>query len=115
MSLLSYGVVGAAAAALAYVTRLLGPKVRAGDTVLAGVDAAGFGLQLSPILGQAPFMLVQVSHVAPEGVYGSIVGAGVPMASGAVQVTRLTPFPAPPQQMGPVAFTSLSDRSWKAA
>lgn len=105
--------VGAGAAALAYVARLIGPKVRVGDTKLVSVDAAGFGMQLSPVLGPAPFFLFEVSQVSPEGAYGRIVGAGAPTGAGTdlVRVTRTKPWPEAPQQMGPI--TVFAPNRWQ--
>ena len=112
MKALLYGV---AAAGIAYVTRLVGPKIRKGDIKLVTVANAGFGSQLSPIVGQAPFFLYEVTQVSQEGYYGRIVGVGVPTGAGTdlVQVTRTTPFPAAPQQMGPISEAAFAANRWQ--
>lgn len=107
---------GAAAATVAYATRIIGPKIRVGDVKL--VSTAGLyqeGTQLTPqtvtgLIGAAPFFLFQVADVRPEGAYGALLGAGVPMGVGTdmVQITRGTPFPT-----GPVPEGAFATNRWQ--
>lgn len=115
MDLLGIGLVGAVGAAVAYGTRLLGPKVRAGDVKLVSTAGLYNPGALGPLLGAAPMFLMKVNYRGDDGnYYGDLIGAGVPAGVGTdlVQVTRVQTTP-PTQVPVPVPESAFATNRWQ--
>lgn len=114
---LGLGLVAAAGAAVAYVTRLVGPKVRAGDVKLAttaGLIPAAQA-QFQQFIGPAPMFLMRVEGFDPDtrGFYGTLLGAGVPTGVG-TDLVRVTRFATtPPQKVFNIPEGAFVQNRWQ--